>query len=74
MLLEARRPDLALHWLQAAADQHYPDAMHWLGRCHISGEGVPKDEMLGLSWLQRAAALGHVISQRQMAGIRVNVE
>ncbi|MCG5494514.1 tetratricopeptide repeat protein [Ectothiorhodospira variabilis] len=69
MLLEVGRPELALFWFQAAADQEYPDAMHWLGRCYVSGEGVPQDEALGVSWIKRAAQRGHRISQGQVEAL-----
>jgi hypothetical protein len=69
ILMEANRYDLALHWLHLAADQEYPDAMHWLGRCHIEGNGVEKDEAQGLAWLRKAAERGHVISQRQVEAV-----
>jgi len=71
MLLLAARPDLAVQWLQDAAAQDYPDAMHWLGRCHLAGEGLPHDEGLGLSWLGRAAARGHMMSRELLAAIGV---
>ena len=67
MLLEAGQPERAVYWLELAAQAEEADAMHWLGRCHVAGEGVEADETLGLSWITRAAAKGHVISQRQVA-------
>lgn len=69
ILMEANRHDLALHWLRLAAAQDYADAMHWLGRCYISGNGVEKDEAQGLAWLRKAAERGHVISQRQVEAV-----
>ncbi|ANB01446.1 tetratricopeptide repeat protein [Ectothiorhodospira sp. BSL-9] len=66
MLLQAGQPERAIHWLEQAATREDPDAMHWLGRCHVAGEGVEVDETLGLSWITRAAARGHVISRRQV--------
>ncbi|WP_412852273.1 tetratricopeptide repeat protein [Ectothiorhodospira shaposhnikovii] len=69
MLMEAGCQELAIHWLTAAANQQYPDAMHWLGRCHITGEGVPRDEALGLSWIRRAAERGHFISRYQIEAL-----
>jgi hypothetical protein len=69
IFMEEERYDLALPWLQKAADQVYSDAMHWLGRCYVSGHGVEKDEALGLNWIRRAADNGHVISQRQMESL-----
>ena len=69
MQMEAGFSDLAIYWLEQAAAQDYPDAMHWLGRCHVSGEGVEEDEIRGLDWLRRAAAKGHIISQKQLEGL-----
>ena len=67
LLLEVGEPERAVHWLQEAADQGDPDAMHWLGRCYVNGEGVESNESLGLSWISRAAGSGHVISGKQVA-------
>lgn len=33
--------------------------MHWLGRCHIAGNGVPADEKTGADWIAKAASRGH---------------
>ena len=62
----AGKYEAALYWLQQAAQQGNPDAMQWLGRCHLSGEGVPKDENLGIMWIAKAASHGHVIAKSQM--------
>jgi TPR repeat protein len=48
-----------VQWLTLAAKQHYPEAMHQLGRCYIAGHGVEANEALGTEWISRAAALGH---------------
>lgn len=69
IFMEEERYDLALPWLQLAAEQEYPDAMHWVGRCYIAGHGVDKDDNLGLSWIKRAAKKGHLISQRQIESL-----
>ncbi|WP_018865510.1 MULTISPECIES: tetratricopeptide repeat protein [unclassified Thioalkalivibrio] len=66
LLLEAGHPESALEWLSRAAKKDHPDAMHWLGRCYISGEGCIADRSEGLAWLQRSAKKGHVISARQL--------
>ncbi len=58
----------AIYWLELAAKQGYTDAMHWLGRCHIDGTGFAKNDNMGIMWLAKAAAHGHVISQQQMQG------
>ena len=66
----AGKHKIALYWLQQAAQQYYPDAMQWLGRCYISGDGVPKNDNLGIMWIAKAAAHDHVIAQTQIKGLR----
>ena len=65
----AGKPKAALYWLQQAAQQDNADAMQGLGRCYLSGEGAPRDENLGVMWIAKAAAHGHVIAQAQMNGL-----
>lgn len=60
----------AIYWLELAARQDYADAMHWLARCHLDGNGVAPDDHLGLMWLSKAAAHGHLISQGQLQVMR----
>lgn len=73
LFLEAGQPAIALHWLLAAADSAHPDvssdAMHNLALLYIEGSGVSRDENLGLMWLAKAAAHGHVIAKKQMAAL-----
>lgn len=66
LFIEAGQSKGAVHWLENAAKQGYPDAMHWLARCYFEGSGIKRDENLGMMWLAKAAAQGHVISQGQM--------
>jgi uncharacterized protein len=66
LLMEAGLAAKAVFWLRSAADQGYADAMHWLGRCYVCGEGVDHDEAEGLAWISRAAAAGHPIAGAQM--------
>jgi hypothetical protein len=66
----AGKHEAALYWLQQAAQQDHADAMQWLGRCYLGGEGVPKDEHLGIMWIAKAAAHGHVIAKAQMKSLR----
>ncbi|MDB5796532.1 MAG: hypothetical protein JWP36_434 [Paucimonas sp.] len=61
--LATGKPEAAAFWLQSAARSEHGDAMHWLARCHLSGEGVVQDSSLAMMWLARAASVGHVISQ-----------
>lgn len=70
LFLELDRADIALYWLQLAAAQKHTDAMHNLGELYIKGIGVPKQENLGLMWLAKAAAFGHVIAEQQLAALK----
>lgn len=66
----AGKHEIAVYWLRKAAEQDEPDAMQWLGRCHLSGEGVSQDDNLALMWIAKAAAYGHVIAQEQMKAFK----
>lgn len=70
VFLESGKPRGAIYWLELAARQEYADAMHWLARCYLDGNGVAPDEHLGLMWLSKAAAHGHRISQGQLQVMR----
>ncbi|WP_194723466.1 tetratricopeptide repeat protein [Noviherbaspirillum malthae] len=70
ILLAHRKPQGALYWLELAAKQECPEAMHWLARCYLEGNGVDRDENLGLMWLARSAAGGHRISREQVEAMR----
>lgn len=69
LFLSADKPKAALYWLGLAAEQGNADAMQWLGHCYTHGKGLPKDNNLGLMWIAKAAAHGHVIAQAQMDGL-----
>lgn len=48
--------------------------MHWLGMLYAAGLGRDEDagsdrRALAMMWIARAAAHGHVIAQRQLAGL-----
>ncbi|AFL74424.1 tetratricopeptide repeat protein [Thiocystis violascens] len=66
LFLSQGKPEGAIGWLELAAKHDDADAMNLLGICSVEGNGLPKDENLGIAWIAKAAALGHVISQRQM--------
>jgi hypothetical protein len=70
IFLAGGKPRGAIYWLELAARQDYADAMHWLARCYLDGNGVAPDDHLGLMWLSRAAANGHRISQAQLQLMR----
>lgn len=70
MFFLAGRFGAAVYWLDLAAAQGNADAMQWLGNCHASGLGVPKDESLAIMWIAKAASLGHPVACRQIQGMR----
>lgn len=67
--MSAGQHKAALYWLQKAVEQNHADAMLWLGHCYINGHGVPKNEHLGVMWIAKAAAHGHLIAQSLMNGL-----
>jgi len=69
LLLDSKKPHLAIYWLTLAAKQNHPDAMQHLGDCYATGQGIEKDNHLALMWVAKAASQGHCIAIEQMAGI-----
>jgi TPR repeat protein len=69
LFLDAEKSDIGRHWLTLAADQGHPDAMHHLSKLYIQGNGLPKDDSLGLMWLAKAASLGHLIAGEQITAL-----
>ena len=69
LFLENNKPKSALYWLELSAKQDFADAMHWLGRCYLEGNGLPKDNNLALMWIAKAASLGHPIAIAQIESI-----
>ena len=59
----------AMHFHTQAAGQGEADAMHWLGMLHAAGLCEGDGQALALMWVAKAAAHGHVIAQRQLAGL-----
>lgn len=66
LFLAQELPEEAVRWLEAAAQQNCLEAMHWLGRCHIAGTGVPADEKAGMEWIARAASRGHATAPHML--------
>lgn len=52
------------YWYLQAANQGNPTAMGNLGDAYMRGEGVVKDEVKGLEWIQKAANLDNAWFQR----------
>lgn len=69
LFLNAGKHKAAHYWFGQAAQQDNADAMQWLGFCYVTGSGVAKDDHLGIMWLAKAAAHGHVIAQAQIDGL-----
>ncbi|MBV5311101.1 tetratricopeptide repeat protein [Chromatium okenii] len=63
LFFDAERPTEAVSWLIRAANQRYPDAMCYLGRCYLSGCGIARDNDNGALWLSHAAIKGHPLAQ-----------
>lgn len=59
----------AVYWLELAAKQSFPDALHYLGCCYLHGEGFVKDETLALMWIAKAASSGHPLAQAQIEAL-----
>ncbi len=74
ILLKAGRQTSALTLFKMAADQDYPDAMHFLYQCHQSGMGTEANDALAMMWLSKAAAHGHKIAQLQLTGVQALAE
>ncbi|MGP1665999.1 MAG: tetratricopeptide repeat protein, partial [Rhodanobacter sp.] len=70
LFLSNAKPESAVYWLELAAKQDYANAMHLLGRCYTDGNGILKNEDLGIMWIAKAASHGHLISQGQMQALR----
>jgi uncharacterized protein len=70
LFLNAGKPEAGVYWLQLATKQDHADAMQCLGRCYVSGDGVPKDTNMGIMWIAKAAAHGHAIAQAQMTSLQ----
>ncbi len=70
LFFEHDKQKSALYWLELAAKQNFPDAMQWLGECHLRGQGVAKDEHLAVMWIAKAASLGHSIALSQIQAMR----
>ena len=65
-LLQEERSSAAFTLFNAAAEQDYPDAMHWLYQCYQNGIGIARDEKQAMMWLNKAADYGHKIAKLQV--------
>lgn len=69
LFLENSKEKSAVYWLELAAKQNFPDALHWLGKCYLRGEGFAKDENLAVMWIAKAASLGHAVAKLQIEAL-----
>lgn len=69
VLLQAGQQLSALSLFKLAAGQDYPDAMHFLYRCHQSGTGTHRNEALAMMWLSKAVVYGHPLAQAQLTAM-----
>lgn len=67
--LGVNEPDLALamKWLRQAAEHEYPYAYYELGLAYLTGKTGQVDALRGAMWLDKAARVGVVRAQRQLA-------
>ena len=63
LLLMNQRPADAIPWFQRSANAFYPDAMCWLARAYMSGDGVERNLETGVHWIDKAACKGHLLGQ-----------
>ncbi len=60
--------DEAAQWFSKAAQLDHPGAQYQLGMMYVKGRGgIPKDEGVGLQWLEKAAAQGHEEAKKEVA-------
>lgn len=70
ILLEFKKPEIALKWFREAAKSRHADAMHFLFQYYLTGNmGVAKDETLAISWLAASAAQGNIIAKAQIRSL-----
>ncbi len=60
---------IAVGWFESAAKKGHADAMEWLSICYLNGIGVEKNHALGVQWLGKAAALGHVFAKTKLQAL-----
>lgn len=58
ILDRAERDEEAVKWYRAAAEKQYDEGMINLALMYANGEGVPKDEAMAMTWLEKAASAG----------------
>ncbi|MTW22092.1 sel1 repeat family protein [Allochromatium palmeri] len=63
ILLMNQRPADAIPWFQRSANAFYPDAMCWLARAYLSGQGIECNLETGVQWIDKAAHKGHPLGQ-----------
>ncbi|MCQ8105494.1 sel1 repeat family protein [Methylomonas sp. SURF-2] len=69
LFLENGKEKSAIYWLEQAAKQNFPDALHWMGNCYLRGEGFAKDDNLAVMWIAKAASLGHSVAKLQIEAL-----
>lgn len=69
MFLAAERTDDALVWLRQAADKYYGEAMYWVARLQLEGEGMEQDTDAARRGFERAADYGHVLARHALEGL-----
>ena len=58
----------AVIMLSKAAAQNYMPAIYRLGQMYDAGEGVTLDRKKAIEYIEKAAKMGHLFAQREIAG------
>lgn len=67
ILDQAEENSEAAVWFARSADGGSPDGRFGLGKLHLSGEGVPRDERKGLALMHEAAEGGSLLANLALA-------
>ena len=62
-----RKNRKALSLLRQAAQKHCPEALYLLGLVYLRGQGVTRDDSMGVQYLEAAAYLGHISAEIDLA-------
>jgi uncharacterized protein len=63
----------AARWLEGPAALGHPRSSYLLGRMHLDGKGVRRDEAVAREHLEKAAAAGHAMAKRLLRSKRLSV-
>jgi len=65
----SKDPAVAFDWYRKAVDAGVPEAMYRVGVGMFNGEGFPKDEKGGLTYVEKAAQKGFLFAQQELIAL-----